>query len=409
MDEKNKNKHLIVKIACIAVSFCLWLYITNIEDPIKTSKLLNVPVKLINTETIEESQLALLSSDKDLTVTLTLWGKASQLALVKSAQFNVVADLSTYVLHKGINTIPVSIKEVPDDSNIKIVNNDAIFVKINLDDLMEKSVSLKVKAEESPKDGYYALQPQFKVAEAVVRGPSSYVKNVSYVIAKCSIKNSVRDIAFTLPVMAADKNGNVINGLSINPQLIDVVIPVKKIKNVSINIKTKGNLKDKINLKSLIADPEKVQIAADDEILKNIAGIDTQSIDLSNINTSTTINVPLILPDGVTLVNSDGGINIKVNVDKTTEKTIKIPVSVINSDDNLDYSLSTNEADVAVSGTENDIKKLQAKDIKCYIDLNSLSEGEYNIPLNVTLPEGISKVSTNPELIKVVLKKKGNE
>lgn len=63
-----------------------------------------------------------------------------------------------------------------------------------------------------------------------MRGPSSYVKNVSYVIAKCSIKNSVRDIAFTLPVMAADKNGNVINGLSINPQLIDVVIPVKKLK-----------------------------------------------------------------------------------------------------------------------------------------------------------------------------------
>lgn len=409
MDEKNKKKNLIIKITCIIVSFCLWIYITNIEDPIKKSKLLNVPVKLINSENIEQSQLALLSSGKDLTVTLTLQGKSSQLALVKSSQFVAIADLSTYVLHKGVNTIPVSIKEVPNDTNVKVLNNGAIFVKISLDDLKEKTIPLKVKAEESPKSGYYAFQPQFNYTEAVVRGPASYVKNVVSVIAKCNIKNSMRDVAFTLPLTAVDINGNTINGVAINPQFIDVVIPVKRIKNVGINIKTSGSLKDKVNLKSLTAEPPSVNIAADDDILKNITSIDTQPIDLGSINASTMINSHLQIPSGVTVVNSDGGINIKANVDKTVEKTIKVSVSVINSGTDLDYSLSPDKADVTVSGTENDISKLQSQDVKCYIDLNSLSEGEYNVPPNITLPEGINKVSLNPELIKVVLKKKGNE
>lgn len=409
MDEKSKKKNLIIKIACIVVSFCLWIYITNVEDPIKKSRLLNVPVKLINSENIEQSQLALLSSDKDLTVTLTLQGKSSQLALVKPTQFVAIADLSTYVLHKGINTIPVSIKEVPNDTDVKVLNNGAVFIKINLDNLSEKSIQLKVKVEESPKLGYYALQPQFNSTEAVVRGPASCVQNVASVIAKCNIKNSVRDVAFTLPLTAADINGNVISGVTINPQLVDVVIPVKKIKNVSVNIKTNGNLKDKVNLKSLIAEPQKIEIAADDDILKNITSIDTQPIDLSSISASTMINAHLKIPSGVILVNSDGSINIKVNVDKTTEKTIESTVSVTNLRSGLDCSLSTDKADITVSGTENDVSKLQAQDVKCYIDLNSLSEGEYNIPLNITLPEGVNKVSLNPELIKVVLSKKGNE
>ncbi|EKX80053.1 hypothetical protein CFSAN001628_009408 [Clostridium botulinum CFSAN001628] len=38
MGKKSKTKNIIVKICCIIASFALWLYIFNIENPIKEQK-----------------------------------------------------------------------------------------------------------------------------------------------------------------------------------------------------------------------------------------------------------------------------------------------------------------------------------------------------------------------------------
>jgi YbbR domain-containing protein len=59
-----------------------------------------------------------------------------------------------------------------------------------------------------------------------------------------------------------------------------------------------------------------------------------------------------------------------------------------------------------VSGESSIIDSLKEDDIECYVDLSSVSEGEKDFNVNVTLPDGVSIVSKNPQNVKVTIKKK---
>ena len=45
--------------------------------------------------------------------------------------------------------------------------------------------------------------------------------------------------------------------------------------------------------------------------------------------------------------------------------------------------------------------------IKCYVDLNSLKEGEHKVPIKIELPKGVNLVSTSQENVKVEIKSNG--
>lgn len=409
MDEKSKKYQLIVKITCFITAFGLWLYISNLENPISTYRLSNVPVKLINTEALAQSKLALLPGSQQ-TVTLTLRGRSADFALIKSEQFSLVADLGAYVLKKGEVNIPVQVVNSPKEDNVKILNSNNLWIKINLDEYVEKTVPIKVLIEEGVKPGYYALQPQLKLLDALVEGPSKYVNRVDNVVAKCNIKNAVSDVTNTLPLQAVTSQDAIINEVKINPQVVDVVVPVKKVKTVGINIKTKGNLNKNNVLKSLESVPNKIDIAGNEDVLRNINSIDTQPVDLDKLSASGIVNTTLIVPHNVKLINSDG--NIKVNVtiesiDKVVEKNLALDVNVKNLSDIYDITMDNLKVNVVVSGFEETINNIKESDIICYIDASSLKEGENSVKVNLELPAGINKVSISPDTVKVVLKKKG--
>ena len=56
---KNKQK-VIVQLVCILLSLCLWIYVTNIKNPIKSYELKNVPVEILNSNSLQDSGLALV-------------------------------------------------------------------------------------------------------------------------------------------------------------------------------------------------------------------------------------------------------------------------------------------------------------------------------------------------------------
>lgn len=406
MEEKTKRQQLIVRITCLIVAFGLWLYISNVENPLGTYKLTNVAVKLISVESLSQSKLALLPGGQP-TVTITLRCTAADFAAIKPEQFNLVADMGAYVVKKGENHIPVQVVDSPNPDNVKIVNSDNLWVSVNIDDYVEKTVPIKLNAGDV-KQGYYSLQPQLKMTDIMVSGAAKYVNMVDNVVAKCDLKDYTKDTSLTLPLQAVNSANNVVvNDVKLNPEFIDVTIPIKKVKTVGINIKTTGTLNKNTILKSLTAVPEKIDIAGDENVLNKIDSIDTEPIDLGKLQDNSTFTVKLAMPVGVIPVNSNGIINVTASMDKSTETKISVGISVQNLGDGYSYTLSDSNVSLDILGSENIISNLKPEDITCSVDLNSLTEGDYNLPVNVTLPDGITQVSSTPTTVKVTIAKKG--
>ena len=45
--DKGNEKRGVVQLVCVLLAFCLWLYVTSIENPNKSSEIKDIPVDII--------------------------------------------------------------------------------------------------------------------------------------------------------------------------------------------------------------------------------------------------------------------------------------------------------------------------------------------------------------------------
>lgn len=406
-----KNNQIIIKLCCFIAAFALWLYISYTDNSIITQTVKNVKVELINIDSLEERKLVELPRG-EYTISLKITGLASDVRAVvnKPQAFKVVADISNYALKKGENKIPIQVKVEP--STVKVLNTVDMMIVVDLDDLIEKTVPVKVEKDGKPKEGYYASDPIIKLSEITIKGASKYVSKVSYGVVRPKISGLSSDATRILPISLVDNSGNLVEGVKPIKDYAEVTMPIKKVKTVGINIVTKGNISKDIFLKGLTSEPDKVDIAGTDEALAEINILNTEPIDLSKISLTTVGNgfsdVKLVYPNNIKLVSSNGMVKVKVDGGKIVQKSINLDVQYKNLKDTYTVKPEKTTIALVVSGEETILNNLKNEDFSAIIDFAAAVEGE-NVEMPITLgnlPQGVSKVSVSAEKVKVTIAKK---
>jgi YbbR domain-containing protein len=403
MEQKNT---WLIKICCIIAAFALWLYVTNVENN-NNSQPISVPVTLVGEENVTSQKLKILPPSQPYTVTLHVRGSLSDIAIGKD-QFKVVADLSEFQFSKGTKNIPVRLERQP--ANVSVLNSEGLYVSVSFDTLVEKTLPVKININGKVKDGYYAPQNYYiNPTDVVVSGAAKFVDQVNSVETTVDLKSAEKDLGFKLPLKALDSSGKEVKNVDISPSYVDVSIAVKKIKTVNINVKTKGNVSGDLALKSLQLVPDKVDIAGGDNI-NDITSLDTEPLDLSTLTPNKTVVLKIIVPDGVILTNSDGTVKVKAIMDKIIQKNFSLDIGVKNLNDSYTAALNNQSVSLIISGPESKVNALTNADFNCYIDLNSIvTEGEHTVPVSLTIPDGITKISQNPQSVIASVKKKASQ
>lgn len=407
--DKAKNKEIGVRVICVVAAFILWIYITDIQNPNRKQNL-TLNVQLTNTDSLSKENFALLPPNK-YTVTITLQGPSSDIISAKPSQFSAVADLSGYALHKGENKIPVQVDPLIQNSSVNIVEPFA-YVKVYLDDLVEKNIPVRTSdIKLRTKSGYMAFDPVMKPSTVSVSGASQFVNSVSYVKPKYTEENDVeKNLEQNLSLEAYDNADRVISDVKINPENVDMIVPVKKIKTVSVNIKTKGTLNNSLSLKNTTLISDKIDIAGDDKALSSINSLDTEAIDLSTINTSKNVDAKLIVPDNITLVNSKGTVSVKFDIENIISKNYFVDIKFNNLAADRNMTADKTKVTLVILGPESKVAAISpADDLKCTVDLSNLSEGEAHlVPVTVKIPDGLTIVSATPQNVNVTITKKAD-
>lgn len=388
MGEKNhKREQIIIQAICLILSFTLWLYISNVESPVRTYTLDKVPVEILNADVLKNSGLV-LEPDQKVYVDLKLEGPSSDVYSVKREQFKITADLQSYALKKGENSIPVEIVDYP--SNVNIKNDGFLRVTITVDEYITKTVPVKSDLNITAKQGYYYAEPKLSETTAVVSGPSKLIGSVVKVAAKGEYLNLDSDYVGKAGLSPVDSNNNTVANVDVSPAYVDVSIIVRQLKPVKIKVITTGSLQGDYSIKSITPESEYVELKGESSVVEKISSIETEAVDLSKITGTTDVTVKLKFPDGVT--SSTGEINVKVEIEKNISKAMIVPVTVKLLADGLKSSLNKNEVNVTVKGLESSINKLTADMLKAELDLSDLKEGVYELTPKVTV-ENLSDVN----------------
>ncbi|AOR22455.1 YbbR-like domain-containing protein [Clostridium taeniosporum] len=407
MGKGNKNKSLIAKIICLLLSFGLWLYISNVENPVRTYELKGVPVELINMDSISKSNLAIVE-DENFTVNLTLEGATSDITNAKKDSFKLIADMSSYALKNGENIIPIQIVSYPQNINIK--NNGFIGIKVKLETLVTKEISLKSQVNVNYKENIYKRDLSISPQKATIVGPETQVNKIDRGILIGNVENLDKDFNKKFPIRFITKDNKEVKGIKSNINESELNITINNGKTVPINIKTTGKSSDGISIESMTVEPKSIHIIGDDKLLSGINSINTQEINISNITSDAEINTNLKLPEGITTQENSQNVKVKFAVKKIQDvsKDISCIVEYINLDPNLVVDSSKETVNVSVSGLESVLNNIPDGELKATVDLSNISEpGAYTYKPTVTSVSNRTDFNIlSVEDVQIVLKNK---
>lgn len=372
--DKKSDKKIIVQLICVILSFSLWLYINNVENPLKDSVVKGVQVELENTESLKSSDMTIIDED-DYTVDISVSGPSNQVYNLNSDDFKLKVDLSQYALKLGENVIPIEVVDYPEGITIK--NNNSLCIKVKVEAYTEKEVDIVSKVQLNYKTGFSVKSQNVSPSKIKVSGPESIVNKVDKAVIKGKIENVSQDINEEYDIVLCDSKDNEISGLELNQTKATLTAEIVQGKEVPIKASLNGKLKEGLSLESSELSVKKVTISGDSNIISSIDSISTSSIDISDLNSSQDIAVDLIVPDGVYIQNAGSKITISLKIKNTASVTKTIYGVIINYEgmDETKFSYEMPEScDIVVSGSQEDINNLKDTDILVSASLRDLNE-----------------------------------
>lgn len=382
MDKKEKNK-LVVPIICILLSIGLWVYVTNVENKIRTTEISKIPVELVNTDTLASSKLA-LTPNQQLYVTLKVEGNTNDINKIKKSDFKVQVDLSEYAWKKGENKIPVSIIDYP--ITVSIRNTNTLTVSIKIEDMVEKVMTVTSNINVTPRQGYFASEANINPSEVKVIGAESAVSRVSRLVVTDNKEDVFEDIMGNYDIKALDDGGSEVPDVFLSEKTANVELKVSKGKSVKVNIVTIGQLPSGIKLKSVDSSRKTVELLGPKDILDSINEVNTTPLDLSTISENKDVSLGVVVPEGLTISQGEEYVTAKVNVIKLVTKEFSVKYSISGIIQGVKATPNKDTVKVIISGYEDEIVNVTSDNVKAVMDVSSFKEdGTFEQEPKVTL------------------------
>lgn len=407
---KNQNKTLIPKIICLLLSFGLWIYISNVENPVRSVEIKNIPVELVNLDSLENSNFA-LSGNQKYTVDLKIEGPSTDVIKVKPEDFKIIADISTYALKTGENIVPVQIISYPE--NVTIKNNGFLGIKVELEDLVSRDIEIQSRVKLKYNDNIYEISKKITPSSVTVQGAKSIVDKISSAVIDGEENGISTDFEKSYDIKFLDSKGEEVKNIYSKIDKAKLSVVVSSGKSVPINLKTTETPKAGLELMGYELSSNYVNIIGSSDSLANIKSVDTETVDISNLNDTSELDVKLILPEGVKVTSGQEYVKVKVilkvkeNINENNNKTLNIKVNFNNLKDNLILESSSEKVSVTISGTQSELEKINESSLTAVVDLSAVTdEGTYYYDPEVSFNSPTSTTIDNIGKVEIVIKKK---
>ena len=380
-----------MKIASIAIAIVIWMVIMSLVDPVITNRF-TLNVDIINADSLEDQEKTYeIVSGSSITVTVK--GKTSIVQNMKAADLTAVADMSKLSI---TNAVPIEVTCAKYGNQIDIDTGNAVM-NVDIENVVSKDFKIKFETTGNAAEGYYAGDIVGIPNIISVTGSETKIEQIKEAVVSVNLNGASTDIAITGAIILRDADGNEISqdNLKVSNDHVDVTVSMLKTKTVDMVLAFEGEPAEGYIVTGTSYSPKEMLIAGKAYEVRSIDKINLTPYDLTGIseNLSTTISIADDLPSGVRLVDAsaDDAIAITINVEKLVEKKFIISISdlkLTGSDSKYNYRLADEgTAEITVSGPESVVDDIRLRDITLTADVTGLTEGSYNVEVNMSADE----------------------
>lgn len=417
MKKKKITDNLSLKIMSVAVAVVVWLIVVNIDNPVGTNYYTITNVELINKEYVESSdtigKMCMPEEDQD-TVRVAITADKKTRDKIRVSDISAVADLQQAV---SLDTNPVMVPITvicsvsgigPGDIKVTPQN-----LSVNLDEKETQEFVVNVtRGDTKPGKDYEVGSLTANPEKVRITGPKSLVNKIDKVNAAIELNGKTQDFTQEVTLSIIDKNQEALSDSEMNSLRIEnnaqVIVTAKlwKIRQgVKISAGYVGTPAEGYQAGMIKTVPDTISVAGSTEGLETLAANDnvitipSESIDISGESSDVEKKISLkdLLPDNVKLT-SDSSEDVWVTVSILPEgsREFSFPtkeIEVKNKADDLQVTFETAQIAIRIKSDSKDLDDLDVtKDIKASIDLEDKEEGNYEVPVTVSLPDGYETV-----------------
>lgn len=385
------------KIASIVIAFFVWFAIIRVEDPYITKDFKNIPVKVLNEEVIT-SKNQYINFIEGQYVDVTLGGKRT--IIERFNKDDIIATVDMQYL-SFTDSLVIDIKPIEGITVVKKSPND---MRISRENVKSESRKITYEFEGNPEESYIHLDPIITPNTVEIEGPESKMAQVQEVKVTLGIDGATNDVTSVGKIRLLDKDGNEVSDIDKSIEEVSYQVPIRKLKEVNVLVKTTGNLPSGYKLTGSEVIPNKVTLVGTESAIDKITNL-VLEVPLNNVTADVNreINLATVLPVGVSRYQNSNMVTVKLNVDKVQEKEVTIlthDISIERLPENLNISIvNTEDIKVTFRGILEDLSRITVYSLNPTINLNNLEEGRHEVTLNLTYPRSVELVTEIPKVV----------
>ncbi|MEX0594726.1 MAG: CdaR family protein [Patescibacteria group bacterium] len=315
--------------------------------------------------------------------------------------------------NRAEGTYDVDIIVTSQIDSVRIISIKPSKAVITIEPVIKKTVPVSIKVSGTAGKELVPGEAKIEPDKVEIAGPKSEIADISQVYAEIKLNGETETIKLdAVDLVALDATGELIPSIEIKPAAVKLTLPLVKAGNskvVTVTPVFSGTPAVGYWVESVSVEPAVVSVLGSAEALTNLKQIKTARISLDGISSTSSQNIALDLPSGVTVADDTAKVLVKITIAKADTTKSVTPQFVY---DGLSSSLkvsSTSPTSISaiVSGAGDILKNLSSGDVKLKLNLAPYkSAGTYSVQIEnsaFVLPGGVSLVSFLPSAIDVTL------
>lgn len=344
-------------------------------------------------------------------VDVTLIGRKVDLYLAKQLSTGKVgADLSG--LGEGVHKVTLNYESPIGSVSYKM---DPSTVNITIYQKVSKTMNLTTDIINKDK-----LDSKLSISGVTLDQTEVIIKGAEHTLDKVANVKALVDVGKIIDpkvgvstledvkLVAYDSEGNVVD-VEIVPNDVTASVSIESpSKEVSVKVVPTGDVEFGKAIDSISCDVTKLTVYGDRTVLEELDYIPIY-VDVSGLGSDKEYKQVLSKPNGISQMSETTAV---VNIKLDTEISVEIPdvyIVPINLDSNYKAGAigeNSSKTTVIVKGTQNVLKSIDSSNIKATVDLSGYSEGDYEVPVEVSGDDVKAKYTAKSTKISVRITQK---
>ena len=387
-------------ILSVLIAFGMWLYVITAVSPGSMETYDDIPIVWDGESVLNEKGLMITRVSSD-TVTLKLSGNRSDLTKVNRGNITIKVDLSK-IYEPGNHILfynPAFPGDVPSNAFV-IESKSPDSISVTVARRITKTVPVEVNWTGSVAEGFMTDRENrvLDYPAISVTGPDSVVNTIEKATIDVDLTERRESISEDYQYTLCDAEGNPVDAklITTDAEKVHLEVAIRRIKDLRLTYTLVEGGGASAHNTSVTLSTEPIRVSGSEAALELMGDtLDIGTINLAELTKNTTLEFPVVLPEGVTNLTGVTEVTAEVHFNGLTTRELTVEnIQSINIPEGLKVDIITKKLTITVRGTAAQVNKLTANDVTVTVDFTGAEAGTSTFKATIVYGEGFENVGT---------------